>query len=377
MTFDNYLEQKNIDKLLKLSEKSFESVTDNTIADILQKEHIDIEDFILLLSAKAGEYLKDIAYKSRNLTIKRFGKVINFYVPLYLSNECDNCCTYCGYNANIKQPRITLSFDEIRAEMEKIKSIGFDNILLLTGESKSKIGLDYLSKAVEIAKEYFTYVGLEIYPLSIEEYRVLVDAGASGLTIYQETYNREIYDKIHLAGKKKDYNYRIETPDRALSGGFRKIGIGALLGLYDWRYEAIYIALHIDYLKKKFWRQEVTLSFPRINPISKDFNLPYRVSDKNFIHMITVMRLYLEDVPFVLSTRESPNLRDKVIELAITQISAGSRTTPGGYQNIKIDNGQFDVCDTRELDEMIEIIKKTGYDPVIKDWDKNFAGVVD
>jgi len=376
MTFIEYIKQQNIEKLLLLSNQNSDSISDNTIVDILQKEKIDIEDFAILLSTPAEKRLKEIAQKARRLTIQRFGKVITFYVPLYLSNECDNACTYCGYNTNRKQERTTLSFIEIEAEMHKLKSIGFDSVLLLTGESKSKIGIDYLIKSVEIARKYFTYVGLEIYPLSESEYKILVKRGASGLTIYQETYHPDTYDKIHLFGKKKDFNYRIDTPDRALMGGFRKIGIGSLLGLYNWRYEAIHLALHVDYLRKKYWRQEVTLSFPRINPVSDDFILPYRVNDRDFVHLISVMRLYLEDVPFVLSTREKGNLRDNLIELAITQISAGSKTTPGGYQNIKVKSGQFDVSDKRTLGEMINLIRQKGYDPVIKDWDKNFTGVI-
>lgn len=371
MSFSDYLKLFDMSKFIPLIEKS----TTADVQKVIDKRSIDIYDFAVLLSEPANNFLPALAEKARDYTIRRFGKTISFYAPLYLSNECDNVCVYCGYHNARQIERVTLTLEQVRIESKKIKEIGFDSILLLTGESPTKADVNYIKDCVKIAKEYFTYVALEVYPMSSENYQLLSDAGASGLTVYQETYDKDTYKKMHLKGNKSDYRYRLDTPERAFIGGLRKVGIGALLGLSDWRYEALHLALHIDYLRKKYWRQEVSLSFPRINPVTSSFKIPHPVTDKNMIHLISVMRIYLEDVPFVISTREKADFRDKLIELAVTHISAGSKTTPGGYAVKTEAQGQFDVSDKRELKEMISIIKAKGYDPVIKDWDVNFMGV--
>lgn len=371
MSFSDYLKQFDISKFIPLIEKS-------TIADvkkIVDKRSIDIYDFAALLCEPAQFFLPILAAKARDLTIKRFGKTISFYAPLYLSNECDNVCVYCGYHNGRSIKRVTLTLEQVKIEAQKIKEIGFDSILLLTGESPTKADVHYIKDCVKVVKNYFTYVALEVYPMSSENYQILSDAGVSGLTVYQETYDKEVYKQMHLKGAKSDYQYRIDTPERAFMGGLRKVGIGALLGLSDWKYEALHLALHIDYLRKKYWRQEVSLSFPRINPVTSSFKIPNLVTDKDMIHLISVMRIYLDDVPFVISTREKADFRDKLIELAITHISAGSKTTPGGYAVKTEAQGQFDISDKRELKEMTAIVRAKGYDPVIKDWDNNFMGV--
>jgi len=369
---ENKIDFNNIYQSLSLYDQS---AKERDIIDILDKESIKLNDFFILLSEKSDQFLIQIAKKARDLTIQRFGKIINFYVPLYLSNECENVCSYCGFNAGRSFKRVTLTEKEIEEELIYLKNIGFDSILLLTGESKEKAPLEYIKNAVQMAKNYFTYVGLEIYPMDEEEYRLLVESGANGLTIYQETYNPEIYDRVHIRGKKKDYKYRLNTPDRAMIAGFRKVGIGALLGLYDWRYEAIAIAFHIDYLRKRYWQQEITLSFPRINPVSPSYKIPYPVSDRNFVKMMSLLRILYPDIGFVLSTRERAELRDRLINLCITQISAGSKTSPGGYKLKEDNEGQFDVSDKRNLKDMIKVVQNYGYCPVIKDWDINFKGV--
>lgn len=375
--FYQYLEKEHIDfdNIYNLILNYDNSTKKEDILDILEKESITFNDFLYLLSKKSDDYLIKIAEKARKLTIQRFGKIINFYVPLYLSNECSNRCDYCGFNTTRNINRITLSKKEIEEEIIYLKNIGFDNMLLLTGESRKKAGLSYINEAVKLAKKYFTYIGLEIFPMEVNEYKILIENGANGLTIYQETYNKKMYDKVHISGKKKDYEYRLNTPDRAMESGFRKVGIGALLGLYDWRYEAIGLALQIDYLRKKYWQQEITLSFPRINPVSPNYHIPHFVSDKNFIKMLCCLRILYPDIAFLLSTREKPELRDKLINLCITQISAGSKTNPGGYSSKKESEAQFDVVDNRTLEEMIKIVIQNGYCPVIKDWDINFRGV--
>ncbi len=376
-SFSQYLQKEDIDfdNIYKLLLDYDKAIKKEEILYILEKDSITFNDFLSLLSEKSDQYLIKIAEKARELTIKRFGKIINFYVPLYLSNECDNKCSYCGFNSERNISRVTLSINEIEEELVKLKDIGFDNILLLTGESRKKADINYINEAVKLAKKYFTYIGLEIYPMEVDEYKTLVKNGANGLTIYQETYNKEMYDKVHISGRKKDYQYRLNTPDRAMQAGFRKVGLGALLGLYDWRYEAIALAIHVDYLRRHYWQQEITLSFPRINPISPNYKIPFFVTDKNFVKMLCILRILYPDIGFLLSTRERPDLRDKLINLCITQISAGSKTTPGGYKLKVESDGQFDVVDKRELKEMLKVVELYGYCPVIKDWDINFKGV--
>lgn len=367
MSFLEVVEKYSYESIINI----IESATENKIESLLQKENITFTDFLFLLSKKGHLYLPQLAQKARDLTIKRFGKVINFYVPIYLSNECTNICVYCGYNKNRNIVRKTLTFKEIEEEYIKLKDIGFDNVLLLTGEDRKNANIEYLKKAVIMAKKYFTFVGLEIYPMSVEEYSILVKNGANGLTIYQETYHKDTYDKMHLAGIKKDYNWRLNTPERACMAGFRKVGLGALLGLFDWRYEATMLALHIDYLQKKYWRTEFTLGFPRINPPDNKFYIPFPVSDKEFVQLICALRLFLPEVGFLLTTRERPELRDNLIGVAITQISAGSKTNPGGYLSNEAGE-QFYVADPRPLPEMIRVVRNKGYEPVLKDWEKEF-----
>jgi 2-iminoacetate synthase len=341
---------------------------------VLKKDNVEYADFLYLLSDAAEDSLQEIAVKARDLTIKRFGKVINFYAPIYLSNECSNSCTYCGFNRGRNIKRVTLDPIEYENEMKILKSQGFDNILLLTGESQKSAGVEYIRQAVMTAKKYFTYIGLEVYPMSTEEYSSLVDAGASGLTIYQETYDVRTYDEVHPSGRKKDFKWRITTPDRAFMAGFRKVGLGSLLGIFNWKYEAAMLGLHASYLRKKYWKGEVSLSVPRINPVETDFSIPYPVSDRNLVWMISALRILLPESGFVLSTREKPEFRNNLINLCITQISAGSRTSPGGYSGDQYDT-QFEVSDKRNLDEMMKMIRDKGYDPVLKDWEINFSGI--
>ena len=346
----------------------------NRIKKILGKDEIEYDDFLVLISESALEMLPEIAQRARNLTIKRFGKVINFYAPVYLSNECSNGCIYCGFNNARDIKRTTLGFGDIEKEYEFLKKQGFDNVLLLTGESPKNAGTTYIKKSVELARKYFTYVGLEIFPMSTEDYSLLVDAGASGLTIYQETYDETTYSKVHPRGKKSDFKWRITTPDRAFSAGFRKVGLGSLLGINDWRYEAAILGLHATYLRKKYWKGEVTLSFPRINPVETGYEVPYTVSDRELGLMISALRLLLPESGFILSTRERPEFRNNLIDLCITQLSAGSNTSPGGYSGGNYET-QFEVSDRRDLDEMVELLKSKGYDPVLKDWENNFCGI--
>ena len=364
--------------IIGFNHERFADITKNAsssrVHDAIYNRRISHYDLLILLSEKAREALPHIAARAKELTIRRHGKIINFYVPVYLSNECVNNCVYCGFNSSRSIDRTTLDVREIELEFQSIKKIGFDNVLLLTGEFPETAGVEFIRQAIGLAKKYFTFVGLEIYPLSVTDYSVLVGEGADGLTVYQETYDYDTYMKMHGAGPKRDFWFRLESPERAAAAGFRKIGLGALLGLSDWKIETAMLALHLEYLQKKYWETEFTLGFPRLIPPAADFAAPLPVTDGDLIHMMCALRLFSPEAGFLLSTRENPSLRDNLIDLCVTQISAGSKTSPGGY-GARDSGEQFHVFDNRSLAEMVKVVKQKGYDPVIKDWDKNFRGI--
>jgi len=364
--FSKIFEEKN--NLLKENTKIHYNI--NTI---LAKDHLDQEELLFLLSDLNNKELQILAQKALQLTIKRFGKTISFYVPLYLSNECESICVYCGFSKTRKIKRMTLNYSQIEYNFQVLQSKGFDNILLVTGESRKLFGVEQITKSVALAKKYFTFVAIEVFAMEEDEYKKIIDAGCDGITIYQEVYNKDIYQKMHLEGDKKDYIYRLNTPDRALKAGFRKIGIGVLLGLSDPLFEIRALATHVRYLQKKYWRSEISLSFPRIRPENILAKVPFFITDKRLIQIICALRVYFPDVSFVLSTRENSQIRDHLLGLGITQMSAESATSPDGYTGG--DSGrQFMISDERKLNEMLKVIRENGYDPVLKDWSTNFKG---
>ncbi len=326
----------------------------------------NIDSFSKLLGTLSDSELSNLAIKAKQLTKQHFGNTIQLYIPLYLSNECCNSCKYCGFNINQSIVRQTLSLKEATNQLLILKQKGFDNILLLTGENKTVAGVDYLVPIIKQAQKLFSYVAVEIFPCSTEEYAKLIHAGVSGLTIYQETYNKSIYSQMHPIGPKRDFDFRYNAPERALEAGMRKVGLGFLLGLSDWRTEAVSLAEHLSFLMKKYWKSDFTVSFPRIHasPENLDFS---PVSDRDFVQMILAFRVTFPKVGIILSTRESPEIRDNLLGLGVTQISAESKTNPGGYSDNNSDE-QFQVSDHRSLEEIIKIIQKKGFDPVIKDW---------
>lgn len=347
-----------------------ECTDEDQIIKVLAKESINYKEFLLLLSPAAENYLLQMAKKSMVLTRKHFGRTIQLYVPLYLSNECENECLYCGFNKNHKINRVTLSMKEVEDEIKLLSEQGFDSILLLTGEAPERVGSDYVSDSIKIANKYFDYVALEIFAGSQDDYKKYIEAGASGVTIYQETYNPETYDKLHLSGPKSDYLYRLNAPDRILSAGMRKVGLGALLGLYDWKYEVAALGMHVDYLMKKYWKSEVSVSFPRM----RDKVIYETVSDKHLVQMMLALRIFQPTLGLVLSTREPAEIRDKMIDIGVTQISAESKTNPGGYSGNSSDE-QFSVADQRSLKEVIGMLNAKGYDSVFKDWSTEFERI--
>jgi 2-iminoacetate synthase len=338
----------------------------------LATEHLSNDDYMALLSPAAEPFLEEMAQKAHAITLRRFGRTVLLYAPIYLSNECHNSCLYCGFAVHNKVPRRTLSLDEIEQEARILHDQGFRHILLLTGEAPGLIGNDFIAAAAERIRPLFSSIGIEVYPMETAGYQAMVNAGIDALTIYQETYDPELYAQLHPSGRKRDYRFRLETPERGGAAGLRRIGIGFLLGLGDFRSEAFFAGLHGRYLAHHYWRTLLSVSFPRLRPAEGGFQPPHPVSDRKFVQLLCAMRLLLNDAGLVLSTRESAELRDNLLPLGITQMSAGSCTAPGGYADKDSATEQFAIDDDRTPAEIAAILRARGYDPVWKDWDEAF-----
>jgi len=359
----------------------------------------DLTDFARLISPAAGELLETLSQRSQALTRQRFGKVIRLFAPLYLSNECINNCSYCGFSRDNPILRVTLSVDEVLREARALKEQGFRNLLLVAGEHPKFVSNDYLADCVRALHAEWPGLSLEVGPMETEDYRPIVAAGAEGLVVYQETYDRAVYAQMHTAGPKRNFDWRLETPERAYAAGFRRLGIGALFGLADWRYEALCVAAHAQYLLKNCWKAQLTISLPRLRPCAGEFEPLTHMSDRELVQLICAFRLLLPDIGLVLSTREPAKLRDGLIPLGVTLISAGSHTEPGGYTGAGKDKihhtergrivelasgssewapppgrvtgatGQFEIADERAPEEIAAVLRRLGYEPVWKDWD--------
>jgi 2-iminoacetate synthase len=356
------------------------SIYQKTAADVeraLYKTNRDLEDFKALISPAAAPFLEQMAALSHQLTQKRFGKTIQMYVPLYLSNECQNICTYCGFSFDNKLPRRTLTAGEILLEAEHIKSMGYDHVLLVTGESHQTVGVDYFKKALQLLSPHFSHIGMEVQPMEQQEYEELIALGLNTVLVYQETYHKEDYKKHHPKGKKSNFNYRLETPDRLGKAGIYKIGLGVLIGLEDWRTDSFFTALHLKYLEKTYWKTKYSISFPRLRPYSGGLPPKVEMSDRELVQLICAYRIFNEEVELSLSTREPEKFRNNVIKLGITSISAGSKTNPGGYVVDPQSLEQFEISDERSPQEVAAVIRQQGYEPVWKDWDKALTAIVD
>lgn len=348
-------------------------VTSVEIERSLRKSRLETEDFLCLLSPRIDDVrLEELARRAHRLTARRFGRTVLLYTPLYLSNECCNGCRYCGFSAAHQLPRRTLSRSEIRREAEILYRQGFRHLLLLTGEAPQRVGLDYLEEAIATVRPYCGSMSLEVFPMETAGYQRMVACGVDGLTLYQETYDPDRYQQLHPYGPKRDFRNRLDAPERAGQAGLRRIGIGALLGLADGVRDVFLCGLHARYLSRTFWRSQVTVSFPRIRPAEGGFQPATRISDRQLTQFICAMRLFLPDVGLVLSTRERAALRNNLLPLGITQMSAGSCTAPGGYSAALPDSEQFSVSDTRSAAELSAYLQQHGYDPVWKDWDGAF-----
>ncbi|HVF74439.1 MAG TPA: 2-iminoacetate synthase ThiH [Acidimicrobiales bacterium] len=329
-------------------------------------------DFAALLSAAAVPRLEDIARAAHESTVRRFGRTVQLFAPLYVSNECVSTCTYCGFSAGNEIARRTLAVDEVVAEVTALRDRGFRHVLLVAGEHARIVSKDYLVDVVRAVAPVMPMISIEVQVWDTDTYRRLVEAGCDGLVVYQETYDRTTYADVHLKGKKRNYDWRLAAPDRGAEAGMRRLGIGALLGLHgDWRLEALAVAVHARALIKRHWRCEVSMSLPRLRPAAGLETPPADpVDDPEFVQLLCALRLLLPDLGITLSTRESPALRDALVRLGITSMSAGSHTEPGGYAAPSDAEPQFEVSDTRSADEVAAVLRAAGYDPVWKDWQR-------
>ena len=372
------------------------STTPEQVEEALEGSGHPLARFERLISPAAGDYLEALCQHSQSITQQRFGKVIRLFAPLYLSNECINNCSYCGFSRDNPILRVTLKTEEVLQEANALAEQGFRHILLVAGEHPKFVSNGYLEDCIHRLAHFIPSLSLEVGPMEQEDYVPLVRSGAEGLVVYQETYDREIYRTMHTSGPKKKFDWRLDTPERAFDAGFRRLGIGALFGLADWRTEAIALAAHVEHLLRRCWTAQVTLSFPRLRPCAGSFEPLTLFDDRSLVQCIAAFRLCFPDVGQVLSTREPASLRDGLISLGITTMSAGSHTEPGGYTGAGQDNlhqtvrgriqnenlpfegthqekrkatGQFDIADDRSPSEMADVILKRGYEPVWKDWD--------
>jgi 2-iminoacetate synthase len=333
-----------------------------------------LEKLLALISPAAQDYLEEMAQAARRLTIQRFGRTIRLYAPLYLSNYCINSCLYCGFNRENKSQRKRLTIEQAVAEANVIAAGGFRDILLVSSEDRKFISIDYLAELAKKLKSKFSSISIEIYQMSEAEYAELFKAGIEGVTLYQETYNRKAYRYYHPSGPKSNYDDRLDAPERVAAAGMREVGLGALLGLTDWRLETLALGEHAHYLIKRYWQSHISFSFPRLRPAENVDRAKFSLlSDKNLVQMIIALRLCFADAGLVLSTRERAELRERLIEVGITKISAGSKTRPGGYSQGTGAVEQFEIDDKRSPAQIAEVIRSHGFDAVWKDWDSAFA----
>lgn len=364
--YDHVLKYKNLP-----FEKIFRGISLRDAESAIFADSPDPERLLALLSPPAEDLLEPMAQKAHAMTLRHFGKTIQLYTPMYLSNYCLNRCSYCGFNANHHLTRKKLTYEEIEKEAAFIASTGIQHVLVLTGDDREESPLDYIKEGVRILKKYFSSIAVEIYALTEEEYAQLVREGVDGLTLYQETYDEGVYGQVHLEGPKKDYRFRLEAPERGARGGMRNINIGALLGLHDWRKEAFFMGLHAQYLQDQFGDVEISASVPRLRPHTGDFQVPHEVGDQDIVQMITALRIFLPRLGLTISTREKAALRENLVPLGITRMSAGSTTRVGGHTLPflqDVNTPQFEIADSRDVAAIQFMLQEKGYQPVLKDW---------
>jgi len=345
--------------------------TDADVDRALHRARRTLDDLAALLSPAAAGRLEELAAAAHRLTIQRFGRTVRLFAPLYLSNECVSTCTYCGFSAGNDIRRRTLSPEEVRAEAEVLVAAGHRHLLLVAGEHARIVSKDYLVACVEAVAPIVPEIGIEVQVWDEATYRRLLAAGCDGVVVYQETYDRDTYARVHLKGKKRNYDWRLAAPDRAAAAGMRRLGIAALLGLHDdWRSEALAVAAHAQALIRRWWRCEVAVALPRLRPAAGEYEPADPVDDRAFVQLLCALRLVLPDVGITLSTREPAALRDALVPLGVTTMSAGSHTEPGGYAAPTDAEPQFAISDDRTPADVAHALRAAGYDPVWKDWQR-------
>jgi 2-iminoacetate synthase len=345
-----------------------------TAADVeraLRNPRPALADLAVLLSAPAADRLEDLAAAAHRTTVRRFGRAVRLFAPLYLSNECVSTCTYCGFSAGNEIVRRTLSPEEVRAEADELVARGFRHLLLVAGEHARIVSKDYLVECVRAIEPVVPEISVEVQVWDEGTYGRLVEAGCDGVIVYQETYDRGTYGEVHLKGKKRNYDWRLAAPDRAAAAGMRRLGIGALLGLHDdWRSEALLLGAHARELMRRWWRCEVAVALPRLRPAAGGYEPADPVDDAAFVQLLCALRITMPDVGITLSTREPAELRDALVPLGVTTMSAGSHTEPGGYAAPSDAEPQFAISDERSPAEVAAALRAAGYDPVWKDWQR-------
>lgn len=350
-------------------ETAFLKVTSGQVERALANPEKSEADLIALLSPAAESYLEPMARAAYAETRKHFGRAILLYAPLYLADFCTNSCVYCGFNHKNMLKRSKLGPEEIVSNAKAIAAKGIRHLLILTGEAPSQTPPEYILEAVRLLRPYFASVSVEVYPMSEAEYAALKHAGADGLTVYQEVYDRRIYAEVHPSGRKRDYAWRLDTPERGAKAGLRSVNIGCLFGLGEPRREAFLTALHARYLEQNHPQTEVGLSLPRINPAEGGFQPLHPVNDRLFVQILLAYRLFLPNAGIAMSTRESAETRDRLMPLGITRLSGGSMTCVGGYDRAEKNTPQFEISDSRSVEEMKAAVRSAGFDPVFKDWE--------
>ncbi|EFL79139.1 2-iminoacetate synthase ThiH [Actinobacillus pleuropneumoniae] len=350
---------------------SLRAKTSADVENALQSSNRDLNDFMALISPATEAYLEPMAQLAQQLTRQRFGNMVGFYLPLYLSNVCTNDCTYCGFSMSNRIKREILDEQEILNEIKAIKSMGYEHLLLVTGEHETKVGMAYFREKLKLIRPHFSTLLMEVQPLQSEEYAELKTLGLDGVLVYQETYNAAEYAKHHLRGQKQDFIYRLDSQDRLGQAGIDKIGLGALIGLSnDWRTDIYFVGEHLNYLQNKYWQSRYSISFPRLRPCVGGLQPASQMSDKQLLQIICAFRLCFPEVELSLSTRESANFRNNVIPIAINTISAGSKTQPGGYADEDDKHlEQFSPDDERPPQIIAAELVKRGLQPVWKDWE--------
>jgi 2-iminoacetate synthase len=363
----------DIDKQVAEKRNRYDSTkyTKEDVLNAIHSERVTEDDFGALLSEAALPYLEQIAQRAQIETRKHFGNSINMFTPIYISNYCENYCVYCGFNCHNKIKRAKLNEEEIEREMQSIARTGLEEILILTGESKSMSDVEYIGKACKIAKKYFKVIGLEVYPMNSNEYRYLHECGVDYVTVFQETYNSDKYETLHLAGHKRIFPYRLNSQERAIMGGMRGVGFAALLGLDDFRKDAFATGIHASLIQKKYPYAEIAISCPRLRPTKNDKTInPKDVHEKQLLQIICAYRIFLPFASITISTRENQNFRDNIIKIAATKISAGVSVGIGGRDENEEEKGdeQFEISDPRSVDEIYDSIVKNGLQPVMSDY---------